>query len=247
MKQIILSVLMVFTTSVAVMAQKTQDVVHLNNGSMIRGTIIEKMIDDHVKIQTIDGSIWVFPMTDIKEIGETEAAPFTGRTPFSAPNKGFYNASSAGLLFGSNDYSTEVAVSAYTVNGYRFNPHLAAGLGVGIESFYPGMVPVFVEGRYDILESRFSPFATIQAGYGVPFQNNKVDGQWVNRGGVMLDCQVGIRNYVSNNIGFTLSAGYRHQQSVYREYYWWFSDPGDQAMIRQQYNRLVVRVGLLFN
>lgn len=44
------------------------DVVYLNNGSIIRGNLIEQKINDYVKIQTKDGSIFVYEMTEILKI-----------------------------------------------------------------------------------------------------------------------------------------------------------------------------------
>lgn len=44
------------------------DVVYLKNGSMIRGNIIEQKINEYVKIQTKDGSIFVYNLTDILKI-----------------------------------------------------------------------------------------------------------------------------------------------------------------------------------
>ena len=44
------------------------DIVYLNNGSIIRGNIIEQKINEYVKIQTKDGSIFVYNLTDILKI-----------------------------------------------------------------------------------------------------------------------------------------------------------------------------------
>jgi hypothetical protein len=44
------------------------DVVYLKNGSMIKGAIIEQDPTHHVKIQTKDGSIFVFNISEIEKI-----------------------------------------------------------------------------------------------------------------------------------------------------------------------------------
>ncbi len=44
------------------------DVVYLKNGSMIKGTIIEQDPALHVKLQTADGSIFVFKIDEIQKI-----------------------------------------------------------------------------------------------------------------------------------------------------------------------------------
>lgn len=44
------------------------DVVYLKNGSMIVGSIIEQVPNENLKIQTKDGSVFVYPMSDISRI-----------------------------------------------------------------------------------------------------------------------------------------------------------------------------------
>jgi hypothetical protein len=44
------------------------DVVYLKNGSMIVGSIIEQVPNENLKIQTKDGSVFVYPMSDIYRI-----------------------------------------------------------------------------------------------------------------------------------------------------------------------------------
>ena len=57
-------------------AQSTVDVVYLKNGSIIRGTIIQQAAGDKVKIQTADGSVFVFNQDEVLKT-EKEAAPQT--------------------------------------------------------------------------------------------------------------------------------------------------------------------------
>ncbi|MFM2387849.1 MAG: hypothetical protein RL660_2606 [Bacteroidota bacterium] len=51
-----------------------QDVIYFKNGSEIRGTIIEQVMNDYVKIQTADKSILVFKHDEILRIAK-EAKP----------------------------------------------------------------------------------------------------------------------------------------------------------------------------
>ena len=45
-----------------------QEVVYLKNGSMIRGTVIEQIVGQSLKIQTADGSIFVYRMDEVEKI-----------------------------------------------------------------------------------------------------------------------------------------------------------------------------------
>ena len=67
MKRCILLVLLFFLTSMAVKAQSI-DIVYLDNGSIIRGSIIEMTTNESVKIKTSDGSIFVYPIDQVLKI-----------------------------------------------------------------------------------------------------------------------------------------------------------------------------------
>ena len=51
---------------------KSIDVVHLNNGGIIKGEIIEMIPNDSVKIKTSDGSIFVYNMDEVTKIENEE-------------------------------------------------------------------------------------------------------------------------------------------------------------------------------
>ena len=44
------------------------DVVHLKNGSFIKGVIIETIPNESLKIQTNDGSIFVYQMSEVEKM-----------------------------------------------------------------------------------------------------------------------------------------------------------------------------------
>ncbi len=50
-------------------AQKIEDVIYLKNGETVRGTIIEQIPGESLKIQTADGSVFVYTIYEIAEIG----------------------------------------------------------------------------------------------------------------------------------------------------------------------------------
>jgi len=86
--------------------------------------------------------------------------------------KGLYNNTSFAIISGRGNLFSGMQ----TVFGYKFNPHLGIGGGIGIErftnlptySYYTGnftLMPVFAEIRYTVLKSRFSPVIALQGGY----------------------------------------------------------------------------------
>ena len=83
----LLSCLATFYLASQVCAQTMEDVVHLKNGSVIRGAIIEQVPDESpkVRIQTQDGSVFVCTMEEIarmaKESSTDEALPVKKDAP----------------------------------------------------------------------------------------------------------------------------------------------------------------------
>ncbi len=57
-----------FVTTSQVFAEQMEDVVHLKNGSIVRGTIIEQIPGESLKIQTQGGSVFVYTMDEIAKI-----------------------------------------------------------------------------------------------------------------------------------------------------------------------------------
>ena len=49
-------------------AQQYQEVVYLKNGSVIKGVVIEQVPGQSVKVQTQDGSIFVYEMSKVDKI-----------------------------------------------------------------------------------------------------------------------------------------------------------------------------------
>lgn len=226
---------------------KKQDVVYLHNGSMIRGQLIERIEGSHVKIETTDGSIWVFKMEEVKEIASI--ATNQTKKEFEISTKGFYNITDLGLLTGRTTNYSVISVSAQTVSGYRFSKRLAAGIGVGIESFDIPLAPLFAEGRYYLSKGTFSPFVALQAGYALPLENYRDDTfGWRNKGGITANANIGIRNYFTENIALVISVGFRHQQSTSKYTFnnWWDNE-NTTTVTRNYYNRVVFRMGILFN
>ena len=67
MKKIVICLfaLMISTMAFATMAQ---DVVYLKNGSMIKGSVIEMIPNQSIKVQTADGSLFVYQMNEVDRI-----------------------------------------------------------------------------------------------------------------------------------------------------------------------------------
>lgn len=132
---------------------------------------------ESVKIQTADGSVFVYKMDEIEK--KTKEAPIAQQTSVGTSSYGQNviekksNALSSGYRafinlgggVGVGDYGLE-KLDFSTVHGYQINPNWFAGIGFGwqIMDFDFLHCPLFAEGRYDIMEGNFSPFVGLRLG-----------------------------------------------------------------------------------
>lgn len=146
---------------------------------------------------------------------------------------GFYNRVNVGVLGGSAS-----SRSFNIINGYRFNQHWSAGLGLGVEEFnWSRYIPIFVEGNYNLLKSGTSPWLNLMCGYEMPYQN-----MGTNKGGFTWGGKVGFTYFVNQHIGISTSIGYRYAH-LRDETNWWGWE--DFTTITDV-NRIEFRVGMVF-
>jgi len=74
MKRILAMLVIFITAECAVHAAEYADVLYLKNGSRVKGVIVENELNTAVKIETRDGSIFVFRYDEIAKIGREKAA-----------------------------------------------------------------------------------------------------------------------------------------------------------------------------
>lgn len=175
--------------SLALFSQSNlEEVVYLKNGSVIRGTIIEQVPNQSLKIQTKDGNIFVYNMSEVEKITKEEPYIKTqtnGVTDNSAGNsqkppkqdieikakinnldylkKGFMGITEIGGVFERSPFSL------FSINqflGKRTSQTLSIGVGIGVEARRGILLlPVTIDTRIYFLKKRISPFLNIAPGY----------------------------------------------------------------------------------
>ena len=68
MKKFLLTAIFILTATVLLAQNNLQDVVHLRNGSIIRGTIIEQVPNRSLTIETADGSLFVLAIDEVERM-----------------------------------------------------------------------------------------------------------------------------------------------------------------------------------
>lgn len=224
-----------------------EDVVYLKNGSVIRGKIKGYSSLDALKIETEGKNIWVFKIAEIDSVKQEEIIFPEKEIHFK--QSGFYNLTDCGILAGRNSYQNLYSPSVITINGYRFHSGISCGIGIGAEILQILSAPVFGELRYDIIKKKnFSPFVSIQSGYAFPLENNYTYYGNNYKGGILINPEIGFRNYFSGGMAISLSIGYRYQElHSTRGMYWGGEEKIGQTETITYFNRLAIRFGFLFN
>jgi len=158
-------------------------------------------------------------------------------------DSGFYNRTGSDILF-STDHAT---ARFYTINGYRFNPHVSAGLGIGYVPYNDpfGLIPIFTDLTVTVLDSDVSPFFYFRFGYSRTIHEGPEDsGTEIDQhyGGLMINPGVGLQLRTSNNWGIYLNAGYNRDRSTHEFPSW----GGRTVKNTHTYQRINLGIGLFF-
>ena len=195
---------------------------------------------------------YVFAQSD----GSTKAVePATGQSVKSEGGfqrwlvenpRGLYNNTSFAIVSGRGNLFSGMQ----TVFGYKFNPHLGIGGGIGIErlsnlptySYYTAnftFLPVFAEVRYTALKTRFTPVIALQGGYKILVNtpSSQMD-EWMTwiyppyawnyyynydtytRGGLFANLEIGVNARVYRRFGVYASVDYSVWSVSGTNHYW---------------------------
>ena len=121
MKKFLLTTVFILTATVLLAQNNLQDVVHLRNGSIIRGTIIEQVPNQSLTIETADRSLFVFAIDEIERISREPIIqePVLQQKRFGVI--GGLNAASLFLTIGSASSSTDSRIG-FHIGGFMEMP-----------------------------------------------------------------------------------------------------------------------------
>lgn len=196
-------------------AQKNyQDVIYLKNGSIIRGLIIEQVVNESFKIETTDDNVFVFEIDKIEKIAKEPTTRKTKQPPESYDfKKGFTRIFEVG--YGMTFYSSYMdgSINLDFIYGYKINKYFSIGVGSGLWSYPHNQeaVPLYADFRSPFLSSRFSPYFSLKMGYAFDPDNRfeSID--------TILNPSIGVRHKISGKSEMNLSCGYKKTMKNYHE------------------------------
>jgi len=159
---------------VAFAQQNYQDVVYLKNGSIIRGIIIEQVLNVSLKIETADKSLLVYKMDEIEKILKEPVLNANTKSESSSGGKpGYCGIFNFGYGFGIGESSKYINSLYFDfINGFQVYPYFSVGLGTGVKVWFhkdmnekPIFIPAFVSLKGHFLKGKVSPYLGIDLGY----------------------------------------------------------------------------------
>ena len=155
-KHVIVAISLILIT-LTLSGQRTKDVLYLKDGSIIFGKLVE-IVEDHYKIQTSDGSVFIYQSSDVEKFTK-ESPRFDGRR---SDGMGF--ALEAGLLAGAQNTEYSSPFSFNFLAGYIYNTKSIISIGSGVEFIGKTYTPFFLEYKHLINDRKTSPFVFIRGG-----------------------------------------------------------------------------------
>ncbi len=128
-------VLLVALFSMATAQVQQRDVVYLKNGSVIKGVVLEQIPDKTIRVQTSDGSIFVYQMSEVerivKELMPEGTSPAAVETPQPERASGFLSIFGGGSLpigvFAKKENEEDAGLAKFGFNGGLEYSHISDG------------------------------------------------------------------------------------------------------------------------
>ena len=235
MKSFLTVLFLIFLLPLAIHGQqKTEDVIYLNDGGILRGEILDNSDDGYLKVKITGGNVFVIEMDRISEIKNENPV----RQEYFKTS-GYINRSGIDVLAG-NSNSTRFSM----INGYQFSPRFAAGIGVSFVHYDDpiSLLPVYLDFNVRLLKQNNSSYLFLKTGYSFSMHTN--DEMEINNhsGGFTFNPGMGVQLDLANKVGLYINMGYNVDNIEY-EYDWW----GNQTVNEDfTFRRINIGFGLVF-
>ncbi len=222
--------------------------IHLKDGSIIRGIIVENEIDDYIKVMVLDTQQVVISYDKIKRFRSVSFK----YNAFTSKQTGYFNETSTGLIFLKSSEFSGVSPdwTLHTVNGVWIRRGIRAGLGLGFDRYgETSALPIYISGRGDIGSGRVVPVMNLNLGYA-PMWVKSSNSEWTNiddvKGGMYWEIGSGIK-IKGINSSLTLNLAYKHQSGkLTYENVWWWNGSGNVSVEKRNFRNIAFTVGMAF-
>lgn len=246
----ILFLLLTIACSTMVASAQMQDVVYLKNGGIIRGILVEQIPNESVKIQTKDGSVFVYTLTEIAKITKENAPKklkLNNKTQSDILMK-YRGEVNVGFALGGKLSVADLKMESETnypmletIHGVLITDYFFIGGGTGLQYYYGYVaedatekwntlvVPLFVNMKGFVpLNENIKSFVNVSLGGSFVGCS---DFEYLN-GGLFSDLGVGVK---VQKVNFGL--GWQHKKLIEKLY---------DANVKYSLNAFYFKVGIDF-
>ena len=200
-----------FVATAQVFAQQPmEDVIHLKNGRIVRGTISERIPGESLKIQTPDGNVFVYAMDEVAKTSK-EPVKESGRHIGARPL-----IKEVGTLFGvSHSRAADENLATISVPGSPLGAIASISfLPVLYVSWFPSeQVSIGPEVNFGTVSSDESILATLSFGGQATFffQSNSMSGSYITgRASLLVSTSV----WTDSGTDYAIGGGLGHQWRI---------------------------------
>ena len=194
--------------------------IRLKNGSEFTAQIVENHPGDFIKIKLGEGQFSTIKYGDIASIKDKN---YQFKSEFRL-EKGLFAETAFAFMFGKSGELGDVRVgmSLGATGNYRFNPYLALGAGVEINTLYVNsdffLVPIYARISGSFSERRVVPYYMLDLGWSSASTGEQQADDYEMSGGLFVRPEIGIR-FNKVRVGFA----YQNQQvrTSYANNFWW--------------------------
>lgn len=240
-----------FIPEISQAQEKLQDVIYLNNGSILHGEIIEIKANESITMNSNCGDKWVINQNEIMRIAKEPVSTEIKKESneeISYKINGYYSNINIGFMFSGEMESVFPPLSIMFLNGYEFKWDLAIGAGVGIDLINETYMPIVGDIRYYFKDSKLSHFIYFQGGYAMPlgspdpYDYNYYESDMESKGGYIINPGIGLKLNLQDKNAFSFAIGYKYMQ-VEHEY---IEYSGQKINRTTEYNRITLGIGFHF-
>lgn len=225
----------------SIVLAQTTDMVYLNNGSIIKGRLVEQN-SDNFEVETCCGSLYVFDKSEVLKI-EVVDMPMPGYIK----NKGYFNYTSMGLLAGSENDDKRSIFSFLMEHHYQINQYISFGGVMGVEFYNESVSPLGGVVKLVLPGHGMSAFFVgLSGGHLMPLEDaENVDYYEIidTKGGPFVNAELGLIIPSKSNTNMFIGLGYRYNELNYVREDWYYGDIERKV----SYNRLSLKLGVMLH
>jgi len=240
----------------SVFSQTEKGYVYLKNGTVLKGKYNYSADQKKLYLESA-GNLWVFDSENVDSITSLRARRINEISTKNYSSPLFFR-TEIGVLAGNSENSQSAPLSFTASGNYTITPLLSAGLGMGVEFLKESYLPAYLNFEYKFRDYYSSPYLFLKAGYQVPLEESRevyynVYPAWSSfwpgpdysqenlkaHGGLLINPGIGYQQMFSSGFGMSFAFGYQFHRLSYKGE----NDYG----LDINYNRLTIKIGIIFN